>query len=221
MECSVCSSQITERYCPSCGQYFKAEKITSISLLKDIFGGIFSVEKSLYNNVKLAFVDPRILVTNYWNGFRRYHFSPGRFLAIAALFFVIQLMVGNDFLGIVVSSSSSKQFTLLLVNILLFSITSVLAYIAHKRNFYEHIVLNIYLVSFWSIIFVPISLVLEAFNVSNQVNNLFILIYWILIVVWTARVFNNSMMKRVGYAILQSSLIAIIIGLIYRYGISY
>ena len=37
MKCSVCSSEINEKYCSKCGQYYKGGRINSITFLGDLF----------------------------------------------------------------------------------------------------------------------------------------------------------------------------------------
>ncbi len=73
MKCSVCFSEIAEKYCSNCGQYFESEMIIMIFILKDLFGNIFSMEKYFFRNIKLALLDPKVLVSNYWQGYRGYY----------------------------------------------------------------------------------------------------------------------------------------------------
>ena len=87
MKCSVCSTEIKENYCPKCGQYYTNEKISIKTMFSDLFGNIFSLEKSFFENIKIGLFKPKTLISNYWDGFRRYYYSPNRFLVIASLFF--------------------------------------------------------------------------------------------------------------------------------------
>src|SRR6056297_3534642 len=82
-KCSVCAIEIEENYCPRCGQYYTTRRITNKGLFLDIIDGLFSLEKSLTTNLKIGILSPDSLVQNYWKGYRRYYFSPGKFLTIA------------------------------------------------------------------------------------------------------------------------------------------
>lgn len=216
MKCSVCSNEIHKNYCSNCGQYFKNERITGSSLLKDLFGAVFSLERSFFENIKIGLLRPKRLVTNYWNGFRGYYYSPSKFLVLASLFFLIQIMLGNDFLGIWVASKVSQQFTLLIVNIVLFTIISYIVYLKYGNSFYEHLVLNIYNVSLWSIIFVPISLVLNVLNTHKTIKTGFLFLLLLLIIIWNARVFEMKNRKRFLYIALNCVFLVLFILLIYK-----
>jgi hypothetical protein len=128
MKCSVCSNEINEKYCSTCGQYFKSERISTRSILTDLFGNLFSLEKSFCKNIKIGLFQPDVLVTNYWNGFRAYYYSPSKFLVIASLFFLIQITVFNKFFGIFVSSKFAQQFSILIIIILVLSFFSFITY---------------------------------------------------------------------------------------------
>lgn len=218
MKCSICSNEINDKYCSTCGQYFRKERITSISILKDLFGNIFSLEKSLFKNIKMGLLQPRILISNYWNGFRAYYYSPSRFLVLAALFFLLQLTLFDDFLGITVTSKYSQQFTLLLFNIILFTILSFIIYLKFKKSFYEHLILNIYNVSLWSIIFVPISIILNLLHTPKTIETSFIVLYLLLIIIWNARTFKMNYSKRIIYIFLNITSLVLILFMIFKFG---
>ncbi len=217
MKCSVCSTEILENYCPKCGQHFKNERISIRTIFSDLFGNIFSLEKSFFKNMKVALYQPKMLISNYWNGFRGYYYSPSRFLTIAALFFILQISVANDFFGIHVFSKFAQQFTLLFVFILLFSLLSFIIYFRFKKNFYEHLILNIYNVSLWSIIFVPISLILSLFNADITLKTIFLFFFMLLIVIWNSKAFEMNKIKRFLYITINYLIVMLIPLIISKY----
>ena len=210
MKCSVCSNEINENYCSNCGQYFKNERISTKSIFADIFGNIFSLDKSFFNNIKVGLLKPKTLTLNYWNGFRRYYFSPSKFLVIASILFTIQIAFSNNFFGIIVNSKTAPQFSLLIVIILVLSFFSFITYLNYKKTFYEHLILNIYNTSLWSMIFVPIAMVLNLLNTDKTIKTGFLLFYLLLIIIWNSKVFEMKKNKRFGYVILNIILIVII-----------
>ena len=201
--CSVCSNEIDEKYCSNCGQYFKNKRVTSITILVELFSGVFSLEKSFLNNLKVGLLQPGKLVVNYWSGFRGFYYSPGRFFTVASLFILLHYQFGNDFLGVKVTSKMSSQFILLIFNIVILTFISFIVYLKYKKNFHEHLLLNIYHVSLWSIFFVPISILLNLFDTNNSIEQFFYIPFHLLISIWNSRAFEMSKLKRLGYVSLN------------------
>lgn len=219
MKCSVCSSEINDKYCPKCGQYYKNKKINFTTFLGDLFDSIFSLEKSFLLNIRIGLSQPKTLVLNYWNGFRKYYYSPGKFFTIASLFLVLHYSISNDFLGLVVTSDISSQFVILLVNILLLTLSSFLLYIQFKKNFYEHLILNIYNVSLWIIVFFPISAILSLTVNNNRTEQYFYILYHILVIIWNSKAFELTKPKRFLFVIINLLMFYGILGLlVYKYG---
>jgi len=211
MKCSVCSSEINENYCPRCGQLYKNRRVSMMSFSADLFGNIFSLEKSFLKNMKIGIKDPGKLINNYWNGFRGYYYSPSKFLTIASLFFLIPILLSYDFLGAVVTSRVAQQFSILAVLIVFFSLSSFMVYITYRKRFSEHLIMNIYNVSLWSIIFVPISILLNILNVSKSLKFDFFMLYLLLIITWNSMPFNMDRFMRVLFVVLNCILLILIV----------
>ncbi len=208
MKCSVCLNEIKEQYCSNCGQYYKAKRLNFRTIIGDLFDSVFALEKSLFRNIKIGLSQPDKLVLNYWNGFRRFYYSPGKFFAVASLCLLLNYSIANDFLGIIVTGNISSQFVILLTNIVLLTLLSFLIYFQFKKNLFEHLVLNIYNVSLWTIVFVPIAVILNL-TLNGKFEQLFYIPYHILIVVWNSRAFQLSKIRR---------FISVIINLLLFYG---
>lgn len=219
MKCSVCSNEIKENYCSNCGQYFKGDRVTITTIFGDLFDSIFSLEKSFFRNIKTGLNNPKTLISNYWNGFRKFYFSPGKFFTIASLFLLSHYLIANDFLGLVVSSTISSQFVILITNIILLTFLSWLLYFKFKKNIFEHIILNIYNVSLWTIIFVPISIILSLTVDNNRIEELFFVPYHLLIMIWNSKAFELTKIKRCIFVTINLVMLyGTILFLIYNYG---
>ncbi len=219
MKCSVCSNEIKGNYCSNCGQYFKDSRVTTTTILGDLFESVFSLEKSFFTNIKIGLSQPKTLVSNYWNGFRKFYFSPGKFFTIASLFLLLHYLIANDFLGLVVSSTISSQFVILLTNIILLTFLSSLLYLKFKKNIFEHLILNIYNVSLWTIVFVPISVILSLSVNNNGIEELFFIPYHLLIMIWNSKAFELTKLKRFVFVMINLVLFyGTILFLIYKYG---
>jgi hypothetical protein len=219
MKCSVCASEINEKYCPKCGQNYNDKRINFATFLGDLFDSIFSLEKSFYRNIRIGLTQPKTLVLNYWNGFRKFYYSPGKFLTIASFFLVLHYSIANDFLGVVVTGNISSQFLVLLVNILILTLSSYLLYIQFKKNFYEHLILNIYNVSIWIILFFPISAILSLTVNNNRSEQFFYILFHLLVVIWNSKAFELTKSKRFLFVILNLLMFYGTLGiLVYKYG---
>ena len=219
MKCSVCLNEINENYCSNCGQYFRDRRVSSSTIIGDLFDSIFSLEKSFLKNIKVALIHPEKLVLNYWNGFRKFYLSPGKLFTIASLFLLFHYLIANDFLGLVVSSKISSQFVILLTNIVLLTFTSSLIYLKFKKNIFEHLILNMYNVSLWTIIFVPISIILSLSINNNIIEEIFFIPYHLLIMIWNSKAFEMKTLKRILFVTINLFLFyGIILFLIYKYG---
>lgn len=219
IKCSVCSNEMNENYCSKCGQYYRNKRINFIAFLGDLFDGIFSLEKSFFRNVQVGLKQPEILVLNYWKGFRKFYYSPGKFLTIASLSLALHYSIANDFLGIIITGNISSQFVILFTNILLLTFSSFLVYRKFKKNFFEHLVLNIYNVSLWLIIFFPISIILSLTLNNNSIEQLFYIPYHILVMYWNSKAFELTKIKRFLFISLNVLLFyGTLLFLVYRYG---
>lgn len=219
MKCSVCSGEIHENYCPKCGQYYNGKRVNTLTIVGDLFDSIFSLEKSFLQNIRVGLLKPKKLISNYWNGFRKYYYSPGKFFTLASLFLVLHYSIANDFLGLKVSSNISSQFVILIFNIVLLTILSFVLYIPYKKNVFEHLILNVYHVSLWIIIFFPISVTLSLTLNDNIIEQYFFILYHIFVIIWNSRVFELSKLKRFLLVVLNLCMFYGILGLlVYNYG---
>lgn len=220
MKCSVCLSEIDEKYCSKCGQYYKGGRINLLTFLGDLFDSIFSLEKSFFRNIRIGLSQPKTLVLNYWNGFRKYYYSPGKFFTIASLFLVLHYTIANDFLGIIVTGNISSQFLILLTNILLLTFSSFLLYIQFKKNFFEHLILNIYNVSLWIIIFFPISVILSLSVNNTTIEEYFYIPFHILIIIWNSKAFELTKLKRFLFVTINLLMLyGTLLFLVYKLGV--
>lgn len=215
VRCSNCKTPIEFHYCPKCGQEFRHKKITLFSLIKDIFDNLFSFDRSFLQNIKLMFLNPGKIVTDYWEGFRRYYFSPSRFFLIASIFLSIALLLTeNTFLGLRVNAENmSSQFAFFIFFIPLISISSYLAYLGLRRSLIEHIVLNIYNSSFWMLPFTLLSVLLTKMQIT-ALNYPVLVLYILLVTIWNARVFSQKGLAFFFRLLLNLLIFFLIIGLL-------
>lgn len=202
-------------YCSNCGQRYTRRRVSQSTVLQDLLDNLYGLDRSLLSNWKLALIDPQFLVQNFWKGYRNYYLGPGRFLVIAALALVLNFIVTKEsFLLITIEINEvGQQFVFLFIFLVLFCFSSHLAYFwPWKKNFAEHVVLNIYTVGLWTVLFTPISIAggLLEDPAAEIINTTATLLYLALILIWNSRVFPmQSWLHRIGRILLQAALIAV------------
>jgi hypothetical protein len=219
MNCSVCSKNITGNYCSNCGQWYNSRRVSLSHLLGDLSDSIFSLEKSFLMNMRAGLLQPSMLVLNYWNGFRRYYYGPGKFFALASLFLVFHYAFVNDFLGIVITSTISSQFVILFGNISLMTLSSWFIYLRFKRNIIEHLILNLYNVSLWTMIFTPLSIILSIVMNNNDIERYFHVVLHTLIILWNSKAFKLTKAQRsIAVMINVIFVYSILFAIVHNYG---
>ncbi len=118
-----------------------------------------------------------------------------------------------------VTGNVSSQFVILFTNILLLTFSSFLLYLQFKKNFFEHLVLNIYNVSLWIVIFFPISVFLSLIVNNNSIEQFFYIPYHIMVVSWNSKAFELSKIKSFLFVTINLLLFyGTLLFLVYRYG---
>lgn len=197
ISCSNCGLQIEENYCRNCGQFYNSKRLDARGFISDFADSFFSLKRSYLLNLKQLLLKPRIVVKNYWNGYRNFFFSPNRMLIITAFlisiylyftkdrFFGVEFQLGNEYswLGI--------QFLVVVFLLFFFVLATMITYYKKKKNFFEHIALNSYIFSVITPIFLFLAIVLSYFAEQNILQPLFSIFYF----VWIARVFESKWQK--------------------------
>jgi len=221
MKCSNCGTKIAGKYCPECGQKYTARRISILSLLHEFLDSFFALDGSFWRNFVVILSNPRLIVENYWNGFRNYYFSPFRFIIISTLFLGLNFLITtNKFLEIKISTNSpyvTLPVVMYVIFLPIFTLTTRAIYFRFKRNFLEHLVLNSYTMAIWTIVFSIISILINEVGIDLAYNT-FILLYLLSIIIWNSLIFDISKMKRVFFVLLHFSLFASLFIAIFYFG---
>lgn len=89
--CLNCSHSldISDKYCPSCGQRNTNKKINLSDLIQELFSSVLSYDSKLWQTIKLMFLKPGQLSLEYMQGKRTTYTNPFRFfLSVSVLFFL-------------------------------------------------------------------------------------------------------------------------------------
>ena len=99
-----------------------------------------------------------------------------------------------------------SHFAILVLNIILLTLYSSLIYLKFKKNIFEHLILNIYNVSLWTILFVPISMTSSLVLDNTDIARFFFIPFHLLILIWNSKVFKLRKLKRFLFVIINLSL---------------
>jgi len=200
-------------FCPKCGQEYRGESLTFITILKDYFNSFFSLDGSLLVDIREMFARPGQYVFNYWNGFRRGQSSPNRILVLSTLFVGLALLISDEsqFLGwqMQLENFSAPLFLLLLLLPTL-TVASYLAYLSYKRSLAEHLVLNCYVLGTWMIVLSPLSVLTDVLDLT-WLNSFFQIVIAATPFIWTARVFHEKWWKTALLMLLHLGICALFI----------
>lgn len=166
--CLNCKEQITANFCSNCGQK-KFKRIDKKYIWDELQYTVFHTNKGLLYSLKQLIKNPGKTAREFIGGNRVNHYKPilllfvlsgiSTFLSYKVLnfrevmetFFAKQQMntgFMNDFMSLI--SSYNALFMLMLVP--LFALTTKIAFSSWGHNYYEHLVMNTYILSFYTIV---------------------------------------------------------------------
>lgn len=162
MNCKNCGHNLEGKYCIECGQNAKTTRINFKYIIEEIPNSIFQIDHGFFYTVKELFIRPGHSLREFMEGKRKNHFKPLAFLLLTSTIYVfVNYLLGynkdfNDLIKIsdaegrfnteIIDWLFDKQSYVLLFTVPFFSLATYLAFIKAKYNYFEHLVLNIYIV---------------------------------------------------------------------------
>lgn len=159
--CNNCQAEITLKFCPNCGQPAVVKRIDS-HYVQHEFLHLFHIEKGFLYTVKELFFRPGHAVREYLEGKRSKLMKPVPFAIFCGLIFTILLKISklSNFVESAFSKVIKNVYALKIMawldsnhaygNFLLCIITALLSYLFFKKykyNFYEILILMIFVAS--------------------------------------------------------------------------
>ncbi|MFT6815471.1 MAG: hypothetical protein ACJAZ3_001381 [Sphingobacteriales bacterium] len=227
--CSICNSEITALYCPTCGQKVTGKRTKISEVASSIISSVFNLNKGIIGNFKTLIQHPSTIVHNYFDGNRRYYYSPGQMLLLCLFVLGLHLaFVNKEILGLSISISGaaggfrvllSPELLLLSLLLPIFSLVTYLTFFKKKYNFAEHLASALYIYSLLIVVFTIIGDVfyLITENTPTILASIsFVAFFWM-----SCRVFldNCSWLRSILFTIIQLLIFALfvlgLIGLVY------
>lgn len=166
--CPNCNQLIAENFCTNCGQK-KYKRIDKKYLLDELQYTILHTNKGFLYSVKNIIKNPGKTAREFINGNRVSHYKPillafvlsgiSAFISYKILglkeimseFYSKQHM-SSQFMNDYMSFTSSYSSIIMLMLIPFFALITKLAFRKWGQNYYEHVVMNAYILSFYTII---------------------------------------------------------------------
>ena len=179
MICKNCKSTFEGNFCNRCGQSSKVRKINFRYVLDEVPNSIFQIDRGFLFTVKELFTRPGHSIREFIEGKRKNHFKPLAFLFLTATLDVLlnylighQTFFGGAIEGFQLESKnpdseilnwiSNNQIFVIFFILPFFSLASYLAFFKSKYNFFEHIVLNLYITGQQMIVYMIFSFIIDA-----------------------------------------------------------
>ena len=168
MTCKNCNKNFDGNFCNNCGQNSNVGRINFSYLTDEISNSVLQVNRGIFFTIKELFIRPGHSIREFIEGKRKQHFKPLAFvLLLSTIYVLLTYFIGTKtFLGDAISgiidatSKGDKELsksviilnwlannyaysTLLLLPV--FSLASFLAFKKAKYNYFEHLILNLYI----------------------------------------------------------------------------
>lgn len=166
--CKNCNQLITANFCANCGQK-KFKRIDKKYIWEELQYTVFHTNKGLLYSLKNILKNPGKTAKEFIEGNRVNHYKPillvfvlsgiATFISFKVLnlkeimsAYFSQQHINSNFMGDIMSFMSSYSSILMLLYVPLFAITTKIAFRKWGHNYYEHIVMNAYILSFYTLI---------------------------------------------------------------------
>lgn len=166
--CLNCERPIAENFCSYCGQK-KYKRIDRKYIWDEIQYSVLHTNKGFLYSVKNLLKNPGKTAREYIEGNRVNHYKPillafvlsgiSAFISFKVLGFQ-QIMrealeknkAYNDLMADIISFTSSYNSFIMLLLVPFFAVFSIIAFKRWGNNYYEHVVMNAYVVSYYTLV---------------------------------------------------------------------
>ncbi len=215
MNCKNCGNAIVDKYCSSCGQSAKVDKLNLQSFLSELADNVFQINKGLFFTIKELTLRPGHTIRFFLEGKRKNHFKPIAYVFLLSTIYILisnffesTTLIEDFFAGAsekVKEEGSIKNFPIVewlsknytyttLILLPFFSLASFISFLGLKRNYLEHIVLNSYITGHQAILY-SFSVLVEHYFEHNGINVLTAFLTSVLFNFWTFIQFYNNEKK--------------------------
>jgi len=236
MLCKNCQNEVSDAYCPHCGQKTRTSRISFAYLLTSLKEGVLQVDKGFFYTIASLFRRPGQLIRDYLSGKRKHIYNPITLIILLALIYsfisnqlntetVLEDLLGsmeegyhnydvetdtnNDFNSIQTWLASNYQYSSLLFLPFL-ALASFFTFKKYGYNYVEHIVIHAFITAQRTIVFALLAII-RAFWNPEDVISLVIIALAILSNVWVFfALFNDQPPWKVSFRLLCFFILAVL-----------
>jgi hypothetical protein len=182
--CFNCKSLVNENYCGSCGQK-KYSRIDKKYILSELENTISQTNKGFLYSIKNIIINPGKTAREFIDGSRVNHYKP---VLLAFLLSGISAFISFNIIGLIeimkayyskmhlssqlmsdyMSFTTSYNSLIMLFTVPFLAIITKIAFRKWGQNYYEHIVMNAYILSLYTIIIIVIFYPILCVLKNNQ-----------------------------------------------------
>lgn len=162
--CPNCTQVIQNKYCSQCGTLLTGKRLDINDMVSSSLESIFNLDNALLRTFVKLTKDPYVVVQQYWNGYKKYYMNPFRLFMISILFVGLRIYWKCNnlfFFSIGTEMNIGQEWIALGSRIIIFSLLSMIVFRKINPSFIEHLVATIYVISFVSIIELPLALIVK------------------------------------------------------------
>ncbi len=166
--CKNCSQLIEANFCSNCGQK-KYKRINKKYVFDEVQYTFLHTNKGLLYSVKKILINPGKIAKDFIDGNRVNHYKPilltfvlsgiAAFLAYKVVgtkdilnAYYVEKKMNSKFMADVMTIISSYSSMLMILLVPFFALTTKIAFRKWGHNYYEHIVMNSYILSYYTVI---------------------------------------------------------------------
>lgn len=216
MICKNCEQQFQGSFCNNCGQKSNVKRINFAYLIREIPSSVFQLNSGILFTIKLLSTKPGRGIKDFLDGKRKAYFKPLAFVLVLSAIYVfvahftskptylegifteikeiikqhqaIELTVFVKLLNWLSNNFAYSALVLLPV----FSLASYLAFLKSKLNYFEHLVLNMYIFGQQILIYIFFVVLFSIFKVSPKILELTSFVSATLYLFWVYFLFFQS-----------------------------
>ena len=165
INCKNCGHNFHGNYCPECGQSAHTERINSHFFLHDIPHSVLHIDKGFFYTFKELIVRPGHAIREYLDGKRVRHFRPLAYLLLLStlstlvskicFYFTEKEYLAQGLKATIHQSCLSQYISLFFILMIpIMSLASWLVFRHYKYNFWEHLLLETFIVAQFNIVLI-------------------------------------------------------------------
>lgn len=200
--CLNCDASYEGRFCPDCGQKSNTHRITLQAILHDIPHSVFHIDKGLFYTFWQMLYKPGKVVKNYVDGKRVKYFAPIAYVFLLSAVSSFVTRSTEHYANVAISLPKGILFPEIaqffrhypaLMFCTLAPFISIWSWLFNRRsgyNYWENLILNIYLIAQFNIFYMLFNLaVLLHFYNSGNVTP--VIVFFLAYIVFAYRQFFN------------------------------